>query len=164
LLIVQFLLFAVAVVVDVEAAGVVVAGAAAAAGVAVAADAGVVVAGAVVVGVVVVGAVVTCSSAGVSLRFLRPPSPRLLSARCSCSAIAVSISAISSAVALLFRAFSSSACMACIWAFNASISGSAFLVQPVAAPMISIPAITGISILVMFDSFVEFPAHAGGCV
>ena len=135
-----------AVVVDVEAAGVAVVGV-----VVVVVAAGVVVAGVVVV--VDVDGVV--SDAVVSSRFLRPPSPRLLSARCSCSAvsaIAVSICAISSAVAFPLFALSSSACIASICAFNASISGSVFLVQPVTVPMISIIAITGISLLVIICS------------
>ena len=121
------------VVVDVEAAGAVVA---------------VDVDGAVVV---VAGAV---AGAAVSSRFLRPPS-RLLSARCSCSAvaaIAVSNFAISSAEALPLFALSSSACIASIWAFNASISASPFLEHPIPAPMISAHAITVKSLLVIIYS------------
>ena len=149
-----------AVVVDVEAAAVC-AGAVVvqteAAGAAVATEvAGVCVVDAAGVVVVVDGVV---AGVAVSSRFLRPPSPRLLSARCSCSAvaafavaIAVSNFAISSAEAFVLFALSSSACMASICACNAAIAGSSFLVQPIAAPMISAHAIMGISLFVTIYS------------
>ena len=148
------MLFAGAVdVVGVVAAGVVVDGVVV--GVAVAAG----VAAVGVAGAVVDGAAVSCSFAvGLFLSRRSVPSPRpprLLSARCSCSAvsaIAVSNCAISSAEAFALFALSSSACIASICACSAAIAGSGFLVQPTAAPMISNAAIIAISFLVINNS------------
>jgi hypothetical protein len=151
-----------AVVVDVEAAGVAVDGVVVVdVDGAVVVVVGVVVVFAVAAGVVAAGAVVVVDVVGVVVDGVVSGAVVLCSACCSCSAIAafavamaVSIFAISSAVALPLLAFSSSACISCICACNAAnaaSAGSSFLVQATAALRISIPAITGISFLIMIN-------------